>query len=115
MQPDDATIKETVLSNSTYAFELEVLSQLEGNGITCVHNGAYRDLITNKFREFDIYGYCHFAENDKAFTHHIAVECKRIDQESPLVVLGSRVATNAPFWPSPVYSLSGDNGERCPR
>jgi len=109
MQPDAASIKDTVQSNSTYAFELQVLSRLEGHGIKCVHSGAYRDLITNKLREFDIYGYAQFNVREIGFVHHIAVECKRIDPCSPLVVLGSQVASDKSSFPSPVYSLSGDN------
>lgn len=115
MQPDANIIKDTVLSNSTYAFELKVLSRLQGADFQCVHNGAYSDSTTNKLREFDIYGHKFSVVSGKAFVHHVAVECKRIDPKTPLVVLGSEIATSTPFWLSPVYSLSGDNEALCTR
>ena len=114
MQPngdpiDADVVKKIVLSKSTYEFELRILSRLQGYGFRCIHNGAYIDPATNKLREFDIYGIKRSDHGNRAFVHHIAVECKRIDKDSPLVVLGSKIGAMPSVWQSPVYSLSGDN------
>ncbi|MBC7785816.1 MAG: hypothetical protein H7144_18465 [Burkholderiales bacterium] len=76
-------IKEHVLKESDFAFELNVLSSLKAMGLAVAHSGTYTDPATGKPRQFDI----------RAEKHHgcdalrMAVECKNLQPYNPLIVL----------------------------
>jgi hypothetical protein len=67
---------------SDFNFEMRVLHTLRSLGMDCVHSGTYQDPITNKIRQFDIRARrelqgCRLA---------LAVECKNLSPESPLLL-----------------------------
>ncbi len=106
--PNAHQIKETIESKSTYAFEAKIMDVLNSAGYHCTHSGTYEDTITGKLREYDIQGQKSSETARRAFSHHIAVECKLLDSGNPLLVLGS-TGSNTKFWHSPVYSPGGNH------
>jgi len=76
-------LKEYLASASDFAFELEVLKTLRELGFECQHGGTYEDTQTSKLRQFDLcasikLGYANL---------YLAVECKQIGANFPLLVL----------------------------
>ena len=70
-----------VSERSDFSFELKVLQKFLELGFTCEHGGTYNDPISEKGRQFDIRGIRTF----KNIRVVIAVECKNIGKNSPLI------------------------------
>jgi hypothetical protein len=68
---------------SDFAFELGVLKKLRDLGIDCRHGGSYEDPTTKKWREFDIRATLF---TDKNIALYVAIECKNIGENYPLLV-----------------------------
>ena len=77
-----ADIKEYLEGVSDFAFEMEVLSELERLGFTCEHGGACTDPITGKARQFDIRA----RKSQGRASLVLCAECKNIRDFYPLVV-----------------------------
>lgn len=75
-------IAEYISSQSDFGFELRVLRLLREAGWTCEHAGTYEDPLTRKPRQFDIRA---FRQVDET-TIDIAVECKNLRREAPIVL-----------------------------
>ena len=75
-------ISEYLAGHSDFSFELSVLQLLRRNSIPCEHGGHYTDPVTKKSREFDIRARVSF-EN---VTVRLAIECKNIRENFPIVV-----------------------------
>jgi hypothetical protein len=75
-------LEEFVGSDSDFAFEMQVLSQLRGAGFECAHSGTYRDPVTDKIRQFDIRAVKH----EGNLTLALAVECKNLRPNYPLLL-----------------------------
>jgi len=69
-------------NDSDFGFEMNVLSRLRQERFSCLHSGTYRDPVTNKVRQFDIRAYR--ADGDCKLA--MAVECKNIRPNSPLLI-----------------------------
>lgn len=84
-EPEPVTLSdvETFLKTaSDFAFEMDVLSELERAGFSCRHGGTYIDPITTKARQFDIR-----AHRSAGRAHlDLAVECKNLRPFAPLLV-----------------------------
>ena len=82
----DAVTKEDLddyLANSSdFAFELRVLKCLTDKALTCRHGESYVDPITGKDRTFDIRA----SWQDANFRLALAVECKNLRQNYPLLI-----------------------------
>jgi len=75
-------MEEFVGCNSDFAFEMHVLAQLRALGFECAHSGTYRDPVSDKMRQFDIRAIKH-RDN---FTLALAVECKNLRPNNPLLL-----------------------------
>jgi hypothetical protein len=75
-------MEEFVGSDSDFAFEMQVLAQLRALGFECSHSGTYRDPVTDKIRQFDIRAVKHQGN----FTLALAVECKNLRPNNPLLL-----------------------------
>ena len=74
-------------SYSDFSFEVKVLKIFTSLGFDCEHSGTYEDPITKKTREFDIRAWNIFNLNENTtFRLGMAVECKNIRENFPLVV-----------------------------
>ena len=70
---------------SDFAFEIEVLRELESIGcFDLSHGGTYSDPLTGKSRQYDIRA---TAEASTRMNILMAVECKRLRPENPLMIL----------------------------
>ncbi len=78
-------LKEFVESDSDFGFEMRVLKTLRSEGFECSHSGTYRDPLTDKIRQYDIR-----AQKDRGpFTLALAVECKNLRSNCPLLISAS--------------------------
>lgn len=77
-----ADIKEYLEGVSDFAFEMEVLSELERLGFACEHGGTYTDPVTGKARQFDIRA----RKSQGRACLVLCAECKNIRDFYPLVV-----------------------------
>jgi hypothetical protein len=75
-------LRSFVERDSDFAFEMQVLVQLRGLGFDCSHSGSYKDPVTDKIRQFDIRA----ISNRGLFTLALAVECKNLRQNLPLLL-----------------------------
>lgn len=106
-------------ADSDYGFELKCLNRVNTMD-QCfhewTHTGTYIDDITSKPREFDIRG---SLWPKKSLNHilHVAIECKNLASESPLIVHCSKRATEKAYIQyvdvefrdeNTDYSLKGD-------
>ncbi|CAK6687184.1 hypothetical protein [Synechococcus sp. CBW1107] len=71
-------------SESDFAFELQTLALLNELGASCEHGGMYEDPVTQKARQFDIRGLFEISPTRRV---RLAVECKNVRPNYPLVVL----------------------------
>jgi len=79
-------IKEYLDKYSDFSFEIKVLNKINSLGFSCNHSGTYEDPITKKTREFDIRANkVEKLSTDVIFTICLAVECKNISNEYPLL------------------------------
>lgn len=69
-------------SYSDFSFELRTLSMIAAHGLAYEHGGNYEDPVTKKAREFDIRA----VMRKGAYAVHLAVECKNIGANFPLLV-----------------------------
>ncbi len=74
-------VKEFLLEDADFSFEMKVLNILESLGYSCEHGGTYTDPVTNKMREFDIR--TDFGSDIPGLS--FAIECKNIRPKSPLL------------------------------
>lgn len=72
-----------VKSTSDFAFEMSVRQQLNIAGCNCSHAATYRDPITDKIRAYDFRASVEFSPGKHA---RLAVECKNIRPDNPLLV-----------------------------
>jgi hypothetical protein len=77
-----ADLSDFVDTGSDFGFEMKTLAQLRAEGFECSHAGSYRDPVTQKIRQFDIRALVHRA----ASTLALAVECKNISANNPLLL-----------------------------
>lgn len=80
----EADIIEYLDEESDFGFELRILNQLNEQGVDCQHGGTYDDPVTKKKREFDIRG--KVSSDDNMLIARLAVECKNLRPNFPLVV-----------------------------
>lgn len=80
---------EYLQSESDFDFELSILRSLRARRLQCEHGGLYEDPVTGKAREFDIRA---LAKDGNSLVH-LAIECKNIRSNFPLLV--SRVPRTA--------------------
>ena len=81
-----AEIDKVVGSESSFAFECQVHHRLRNWFINAQHGGTYIDPATKLHREFDI----RVSAQTTAGNHiNLAIECKKISQATPVVVLQS--------------------------
>ncbi len=76
-------IDEYIDQESDFAFELAIRKKLSEAGFNCSHAGSYRDPITDKIRAYDFRARRSIAQNMHI---RLAVECKNIKPENPLLV-----------------------------
>lgn len=85
LRPDTITaedLKSFVESDSDFAFEMKVLSQLRKAGFACSHSGTYSDPVTGKVRQFDIRA----EMTRECNTVALVVECKNFRPNNPLLL-----------------------------
>lgn len=80
---EEADLAEYLDSNSDFGFELLVLRAFKELGFQCEHGGTYQDPVTGKPRQFDIRA----SRISGDLTLHLSVECKRLKDTYPLLVL----------------------------
>lgn len=80
-------LMEFLVTASDFDFELRVLRMLRQHGLECRHGGHYEDPITKKSRQFDLRAMK--TSSARAYTNRIrlAVECKNIGDNFPVLVL----------------------------
>lgn len=78
-------------TDSSFSFEMEVLQALSNKKFQCDHSGLYIDPYTKKNREFDIRARLNVKDN---WHINLAVECKKIDPESPLIIHSTMIPIN---------------------
>ena len=96
---DKEKIEELINKHSSFAFEKRVKSKLRSAGFTCEHGGTYYDYYQEKDREFDIRAtkiFDGFAPYPKMLA--IAVECKKISEEAPLIIYSEKLNDNSPIY-----------------
>ena len=79
--PVDSDAVDNFVALSDFAFELEVFNSIRALKIPCKHCGLYSDPVTDISREYDF-----LVEVGETNILHLAVECKNIREEHPLVV-----------------------------
>lgn len=74
-------------TSSDFDFELRTLKMLRQYGLQCSHSGHYEDPVTKKSRQFDLRAIK--TSSTQAYTNRIrlAVECKNIGDNFPVLVL----------------------------
>ena len=77
-----ADLNRYVVERSDFAFEMEIYKVLHDLPYKCEHGGTYIDHVTQKAREFDIRAWT----RDRYSWTYLAVECKNLKDNSPLVV-----------------------------
>jgi hypothetical protein len=80
---DQAAITTCLEGNSDFSFEMQVVSLLESLKVQTEHSGTYIDPVTSKARQFDIRAY---RGTGSLARYSLAVECKNIGANFPLVV-----------------------------
>lgn len=80
---EEADLREYLSTASDFAFELRILKKLHEIEIACSHGGTYNDPVTGKPRQFDIRAVHSYNEAYRLF---LAVECKNIRENFPLLV-----------------------------
>jgi hypothetical protein len=75
-------IEEYLKKNSDFSFEMRVLNEVSSDGFNCVHSGTYKDIVTEKYREFDITA----KKDDGERYFQFAIECKNLSSDFPLVI-----------------------------
>jgi hypothetical protein len=76
-----------VAQDSSFAFEMSVLSELIRLRFKCDHSGTYEDPITNKVRQFDIRATLERGDKGgRLGCLVLAVECKMLNPGFPLLV-----------------------------
>lgn len=80
----ESDISEFCANESDFAFELQTMALLQSLGVKCEHGGVYEDPVTEKARQFDIRGLLELNQINRV---RLAVECKNIRENFPLVVL----------------------------
>jgi hypothetical protein len=81
---NESDISEYCSTESDFAFELQTMALLQSLGVKCEHGGVYEDPVTEKARQFDIRGLLELGQINRV---RLAVECKNIRENFPLVVL----------------------------
>jgi hypothetical protein len=76
-------IDQYLTTRSDFDLELFAYRTLIATGYTATHSGTYVDPITAKYRQFDVRGW---ALPFKDWNVYLAVECKSLTTESPLVI-----------------------------
>lgn len=92
-------LAEFVASNSDFAFEMRVVAQLRALGFECSHSGTYRDPVTDKIRQFDIRAVMDRGDATLA----LAVECKNLRRNNPLLLSAVPRTTSEAFHDLLVY------------
>lgn len=85
LKPDPIGVSDLLLyldQRSDFSFELKTLKGLREQGVVCEHGGHYEDPVTKKSREFDIRA----IKSIGPFTVRLAIECKNIQENSPILV-----------------------------
>jgi hypothetical protein len=81
---DAASITKYLESQSDFDLELFVYHALIDHGIQVTHGGTYVDPVTRKYRQYDMRAMRTY-ESECGIS--MAIECKRLTREFPLVVL----------------------------
>ena len=78
----EVDLREFVAKDSDFAFEMQVLAQLQRLEFDCSHSGTYQDPVSDKIRQFDIRA----QKNKGSCTLALAVECKNLRPNHPLLL-----------------------------
>ncbi len=80
-------LKDYLATASDFAFEQKVYTQLINLGFSAQHGGTYNDPATGTPREFDIRAKMQVAAHNRLVLNlRIAVECKNVSENFPLLV-----------------------------
>lgn len=102
----EADLNNFIHKESDFTFELNTLKSFTDLGFQCEHSGTYRDIVTGKFRQFDIR-----AENINESTRILlAIECKNISDIAPILAYQVRRRPEEAFH-SQVETLYTRNGD----
>src|SRR5436309_4490445 len=83
---DPADIRKAISGADDFGHEMRVRNLLEVTpAINFEHGGTYKDEVTGKPRQFDFR--CSLRKGDALLS--LAVECKNLSNESPLVMSGT--------------------------
>jgi hypothetical protein len=77
-----ADLEKYVSEKSDFSFEMKALSELTRLGFGCTHSGTYQDPVTRHMRQYDIRA----VKRREAFDLTLAVECKNLRDNYPLLV-----------------------------
>lgn len=91
---DVDTLNRYLNEKSDFNFELKILNMMRGLNITCEHSGTYMDSGTGIVREFDIRAH---ASNENHTHLRMAVECKNLKRNNPLLVMCVKRNNNESF------------------
>lgn len=78
-----STLENVIDKESSFSFEMKILNHLREATFSCIHAGVYLDPYQKVNREFDIRA---FKDLDECRHLRLAVECKNISPELPLVI-----------------------------
>jgi hypothetical protein len=77
-------LEEFLKTTPDFVFELRCLELLNDLGLKTDHGSSYVDPITSKFRQYDIR--THTVRDGRLFEIRLAIECKNLRPECPLLV-----------------------------
>lgn len=75
-------LEDFVNQESDFAFEMRVLEQSRLLGCACTHSGTYRDLVSDKTRQYDIRA----VKSDGQAQLLLSVECKNYRPNCPVLL-----------------------------
>lgn len=88
------TIKDAVIKEDDFAFEMKVAALFARYpAYTTLHGGTYTDSVTNKPRQYDFRA----TITKDAAKVFLAIECKNLSPESPLIICGRPRLSNESF------------------
>lgn len=102
------TMSKALTATDDFGYEMRVRTLLENNGGVVQHGWTYSDPATGKTRQFDIR--CAFRHNKSRRFLQLALECKNLTPESPLIVSGVSRTQSESFHDFIVSSHSAIEG-----
>jgi hypothetical protein len=83
-------------SQSDFTLEMQVFSHTQSLGFHAEHGGTYEDPVTKRPRQFDVRAIARNGTQNKC-SIKLAVECKALSSEFPLVIQRSQRSPNESF------------------